>query len=236
MIKIYAGVVVGILALVGASAISSKKQEQELAALEKADDRGTLAWHAKRAKLQGEKQVVIRAPLARYGVADNWNEALSHYSAVVAEPVERKYYVSDDYSVNTWYKFRIIDRLSHPRECDFCSQLAPLPDDMLPLKEDEILVRKKGGTTTVDGIKIMCVDPQFPDFKLSHKYLLFLSLDSAKKEGVLLMGPWGVYSVKSGDVLEIVNPEIKHQLRDEIKTRFGNSVKRIKDHLDRAGN
>ncbi len=116
-------------------------------------------------------------------------------------------------------------------ECPTCPPTPTPPSDMLPVAADEILVPKAGGSLVIDGIKINSVDPKFPEFSTSRKYMLFISLDASTQVGMLRMGPFATYAINSDETIEPINKHLDHPLKYDIKARLGNTVGQIRAKL-----
>lgn len=230
---IVGGLIAVVVVALGASTLSSQRQQRELDEIERAKDRGTLQWYVKKAKIKGENEAVLPAGVRYYSVPEDLETALAYYDVVVAELIESKSNSIHPMEIETWHKFRVIDYLSHKdiTDCPTCpSPRAPLPD-MLPLNEDEILVPKGGGVVELDGVKLRCVDPEFPEFEKSKRYLLFLDLNKSTKVGALKMGSSGAYFLIGGDVMKLVNSERKYEINDKIAAKFGDSAALLRDYL-----
>lgn len=193
---------------------------------------GTLKWHVKRAKERGEKEVKVATPIYNYATVTGLDEAAAHYYIYIAQPLESKTITSSPKNITTWYKFKVIEDLSREnlQVCSTCSSVINPPEEMLPLKANEILIPKAGGTIDIDGIRVTKEENDFPQFSMSHTYLLFLDLDRSRKVGRFSMGPNGVYKIDSNDQIRSVN-EKPRRLKDEIKNLYGNSLTQLKKKL-----
>jgi len=69
-----------VLIIVGTIKIKSGQPELQQ---QEESKRGTLKWHAQRAKAKGEQQVVIPAPIERVAHVTNLDEALSRFHLTV---------------------------------------------------------------------------------------------------------------------------------------------------------
>jgi hypothetical protein len=212
----------------------------ELADVEKAKDRGTIQWHVKRAKLKHQDRVVLRAPIAQYQQANDFNDAITSNGVVLAEVVDKRSYLHGNDEIVTWYKFRIVETLSKTIPyCVNCASHSELvPKEMLPLNSDEVLIGRAEGTIEIDGVQIAMIDPDFPEFLTSRRYLLFLQRVPADNLAILRMGPTGAFSVESGDAFfpmgkqrSAVKPD---RFNEDMNTRFGESLTRLKTHLEES--
>ncbi|HWN08079.1 MAG TPA: hypothetical protein VNO50_02165 [Pyrinomonadaceae bacterium] len=197
-------------------------------------DRGSLSWYADVAKEKGQREVIIPAPVVSYAVPRSFEEALAYYSLVVVEPLDHKTHF-DNWSVTTWYKFRLIEELSIPTEtCTYCANIGEAPSDMLPLQNHEFVTSKSGGEVAIDGIRILSSDTDFPVFKKGKRYLLFVSFDTQKTVAAMRMGPWGAFTMDENDRLKAVNEKFQHPVRDELTSGVDNSLNRLRNRLNRV--
>lgn len=222
------------IAAISTIRISSKGKQEVIQELQKSQDRGTINWHVKAAKAKGEDQVFLSGPRVEYadGVKDV-DEALLHLGLVTAKPIEKKSYVRDTDEIVTWYRFKIVEKLSHNSlpKCEACGiSEEEIPVDLLPLKRNEILVVKYGGTVNLEGVKVTMIDPQIPEFVMFQSYLLFLATDSSGKIGQIRMGPTGIFSVMSDGSIEPITKK-EHPLKKDIKTRYSDSLEQVKKSL-----
>lgn len=193
-------------------------------------DRGLIASTAKNAKEKVINKTSVYPPHVSYvdGLA-SMDEALSYYSAVIAQPITKHTQISKDgEEIITWYKFKILENLSD-KVCSRCLPADELPSEMLPLNSDEIIVNKHGGTVSLDGVEVTMPTPSYPDFETSEKYLLFLEIDPTRQFGKIMVGPAGTFTVKpNGDIVPI--NEKDHPLKKIIKEQYKSSIKELKDY------
>lgn len=215
------------LAVVGVIHSASKdKQAKD----DQAENRGTFRQRLDRAKARGETKLNSYSVTPIYAYAD-LDKALATYDLVIAEPIFRKSFQTDDegYLV-TWYKFKLIETLSkakNPR----VFEAETLPEELLPLEKDEILVSKLGGVVEFEGLEIEMKEEGFPEFELSRKYLLFLALDPTTRSGYVDVGPSGVLMVNADSTMESINKERRY-FQTQIESRFGRSLSRLKEILN----
>ena len=192
----------------------------------------TLKWYAAKARREGKSSATVAAPIVEYlGSADDPEFVLSNYSAVIAQPIESKTVaVDEDKAIVTWYKFRRLETLrERPARPNLPAPTILPPQELLPLDEDDFLVVKYGGSVDVDGMNVSMVDPDFPPFQINNRYLLFISMLPA---GVahIWAGPTGTFRVMPDDSIEPVN-KTERRMKAMLRTRFGNSVGSLKEHL-----
>ena len=238
MKKLIVLVIISLIVVAGAGVIaiypaSTQQEQQELEKLDKAQDKNSLKWFARKAKLEGKQDVVIPAPSVEYlGLEDSPEQALETYSLVVAQPVRHMSLAPYEDKIVTWYKFRILETISQRPPCPVCPGLTlEPPQEMLPLKDDEFLLSKNGGSVSIDGVKVTMVEPALPPFSNGKKYLLFISRNPSGVAN-LWAGPYGVYTVTPEGLIEPVNKE-PHPIKDTLKERFNNSLDRLKQQFKR---
>jgi hypothetical protein len=140
--------------------VSSKSEQEQLQELENEADRTSLSWALRRAKIIGDKEIVLPGFHVYHFVVNDLNHALTQFKVISALPIER-YVTSDTPKIMTWYKFKVIDDLSskQAQECDSCEDSSNnteyLPAALLPLEPDEILISHIGGDIIIDGIRVI---------------------------------------------------------------------------------
>jgi len=104
--------------------------------------------------------------------------------------------------------------------------------DLLPVKEDEVLIPQPGGTLVIDGITLIQESDHTVSFLPSQEYLLFLSKRFSGRANVIEMGPFGMFLIMSGDVLVPAFDRTSPLTRD-IEMLHGNSLSRLKASIAR---
>jgi hypothetical protein len=223
-----------ILVVFGTTRIKSKVQDDKLKALQEAPDRGTINWYARVAKAKGEKKINIPAQKAVYASEyRDLDEALKYNGLIIAKPVDKVVVVNDDTLIRTWYKCRIIEKLSNidlPQCRDCMPNDLTIPQDMYPLNKDEILIPQGGGSVDADGITVVYDDPLFPQFDISRKYLLLIQTDPSGQIGLLKIGPSGVFTIDNNNRLQPIN-ESPHGIKTEMANRYNSSIELVRDHI-----
>lgn len=197
------------------------------------DGYGTIMWQVEEAKAKGETE--YETGFIACGMAvPSLRVALDNYSLVVAEPVDKRTY-ADSFNLITWYRFRIIERLSNrPASEQLKSQLRYFsPPKDIQLGADEILIPEAGGTMVIDGVTVRDTG-NVPEYDLSKKYLLFLDMDADKRVGSI---PWsdavGIFTVNDGDRIAAAYRDGEYDLKERMKKQFGNSLARLRESVAR---
>jgi hypothetical protein len=223
-----------ILVLLGANLIkvSSKSKQEELKQLDRAEDKNTIAWYVRVAKAKGEKTVALPVEQSEYANGfETLDQALQYNEAIIGMPIEKRVVYTDD-SLRTWYKIKILEDLSDKNrlKCSDCTfNGLTVPQELLPLNTDEILMVLGGGSATIDGVQVTYDDPLYPQFQLSKKYFLFFQTDQSRQIGLIRMGPTGVYTI-GDDKLSPVN-ENPHPIKSEIINRYNSSIESLRSHV-----
>jgi hypothetical protein len=216
--------------------IVHEKQEEDLKALkvklEKKENEGALKLHerAKLAKVRNETQVVIPAvaSLQREIAGDEeLDNALPNYTLVVAEPTQVKAYI-DDESIRSWYKFKIIEKLSEaPPRVTYAKRT--VPEQFLPVQEDELLIQREGGAVKLDGVVIRQNEEGVTSFRKNQRYLLFVSLDPSTRVAELSYGGASILPINPDDTLDARRED--HILQRLIRNRYEGSLGKLKNRL-----
>lgn len=183
------------------------------------------------AQANNQREVTLPAPIPLYAAVRNLDEALAHYTTVIAQPISKVSKMNASGEIQTWYKARVIDFLSQPvnLDCRTCSHSASVPSELQPIATDQIVFSKNGGALVSDGIQVTSVDRVFPDMQVGRAYLLFISFDAFTRVGSLELGPTGVSAINAdGTISPISESHVK--LHKELKSRYG-KIDQIKQQL-----
>jgi hypothetical protein len=198
------------------------------------EDKYSLKEIARRAKEEGRAEVTIPGPWVNEpGLDMKFDEALRHYSVVVAEVISSKSYAFNSYSIGTWYKFRITDALSERNSeyCPTCPEAREAPQEFTPINSDEFLLSAGGGTVNVNGVEVTETDRYLPAFEIRKKYVLVISL-APTRVAIFGTGPAGVFRVSDDDRLESVSRR-NYPMQAEIGQRFAGKLSELKSHIQR---
>ncbi|MEW6211946.1 MAG: hypothetical protein AB1631_26560 [Acidobacteriota bacterium] len=237
------------LSVIGFVHVFSKSRQEELAELNVAKDRGSINWYIRKAKLLGEKRVALPAFTGIPADIQSLDEAMTRFRVVLAEPTEKYTHMAGEWTLLTWYKFKVLEDLSSNsfEQCAGCGSSADVPDDLLPLNPDEIIVPISGGVLTVDGILLTQPSGVGVDFsegsslanisedimtfssgvsvpqthkRISEpkKFLLFLSPTSQGMIGKLSLGSIGAFSIDP--VGQLIPLDRKPNLISQALNRF----------------
>jgi hypothetical protein len=198
-------------------------------------DLATLAGMAAQAQAQGQTEVVLGKDISWEGV-DDLNSALSRYTVVDAVPIAKQSYVLDEFSLGTWYKFRLNSILKQNPlvTCSQCSSNMPDPPaEMLPLNANEILVLHAGGSQLVNGVTVIVTVSEFPDFTLNQRYLLFIDFDAGRSVATVAVGPPGVYLVDAnGRLVHIYEADAEDTIGSGLAANYGSNIDTLRNALN----
>ncbi|HKV36063.1 MAG TPA: hypothetical protein VJP89_17115 [Pyrinomonadaceae bacterium] len=223
--KIIFGFIIVIAAIIGISQAWFRYEEKN----EVLDIRNKV----KTAKTRGQRELRLPPPIPYYSNVRDLDDALGNYSTVIAEPISVHTRLSSDSSrIEAWYKFKLIDFLSHPEkphDCGSCETIKEIPPEVLPVNENEVLIVRYAGKLEVDGVNVRSEDLTFPDYQLNQKYLLFLTLDLNSRIASVELGPQGVSLISTDGELHSIAPN-SQKLSQSLKDRYG-KVSTLKDAL-----
>ena len=195
-------------------------------------EKDSLVEVARRAKAEGQDKATVSELRIDYAGADiEPDKALKNYSVLIAEPIESKGFPQNRRSIQTWYKFRILETLSRKGYCSTCSMpVAEVPQEMGQPNYDEFFVDISGGVLNIEGVEITQPTDSL-HFEEGNKYLMFVNL-APSQVAVIIGGPTGVFQLDKNDKLHSLNKE-GTLLNSELQKRFGLKLSEFKSHIDR---
>lgn len=192
----------------------------------------TLEERARLAKARGDKRVYLPAVASLYMESESPEELkgrLPDYTVLVAELVGRKTYVRDG-GMRTWYKFKTLDafRLSPP-----LTFLAPTREsvhvELLPIRENEFVINRPGGSLMMDGIEIVQGEQDVPAFANTQRYMLILSFEPSSRVGEIILGGQSILPVNPDNTLDPKQPQ--HMLQRVLTEHYAGSLEQLKQTL-----
>ncbi|HVF28343.1 MAG TPA: hypothetical protein VM943_08900 [Pyrinomonadaceae bacterium] len=222
------------------SVLQNTQERKSSVPIQQEAERNTVKWYVQQAKAKGESEVVIGGFRVCGYEFENMAEASSHDSIVVAQLLDKKSIVWEEREIETWYKFKVIENLNS-KDFPEGEMYKNVPAELLPLQPDEFLVVKFGGAAIVDDIKVVSHSRVIPDSSITGQYLLFLKPSSYNhpaptgRIGALPYGLGGVFTVSPSGDLEAALQEW-HPLKDEVESRYKNSLDRLRAALKRRQN
>lgn len=191
------------------------------------NDPTTLEARIKPAKERGLKKVVFPTPQSRPAALAGLEDALTRFAVVIAEPIEKITLRLDPWSIHSFYRLKILERLNDAPAWDCCVS-KDMSDQLPALDEGELYLQVYGGTVMIEGIEVTIREKFRP--VLHEKHLLFLSQNPSKKMALVSLGPRGVFFIredgKPRSIVKEPNP-----LKQDIEQKYGNSIHRLKEAL-----
>jgi hypothetical protein len=191
---------------------------------------GTLKGRILDAKADGETRVDLRILACGWEIG-GLREALSRDTVVVAQLRGKKTFQDRD-GLYTWYRFIVVEPLSERPIPDYLGFLSfgEAPADMLPVKENEFLIRETNGRMEIDGVTVT-QHSNGAKYIEGETYLLFLLLDRGKRIAVRSgTDPIGVFTVDNEGILRAY-VDRPYPLKDQIAKRLGNSLNKLRTAL-----
>jgi hypothetical protein len=167
--------------------------------------------------------------IGEHEAAHTFDEAKASYSVLLATANSQNSVQTSPFSIATWTRFTLTETLSvvAPHVC--VSGVCAPPTGIAAAGSTELLVPKPGGTIFKNGVEVDLRLEDFPDFVAGQNYLLFVDYDPASRVGAPAIGELGVFVVNSnGTVTALV---ASSDLKNDIATRFGNSLSQIRTAL-----
>ena len=190
---------------------------------------GTLKRRILEAKAHGETEVELIVIACGWDIG-RLREALSRDTVVLADLVGKKTY-ADTWGLHTWYRFKIKETLverPYPRSSYSPFQSAPL--ELLPIAEDEFLIRETNGQMEIDGITVK-QSSNGARYVEGQTYLLFVWIDPSSRTAIRAgTDPLGVFLVDSdGNFESYIDAD--YPLKEQLAKRFNNSVENLRQGL-----
>lgn len=169
------------------------------------------------------------ALVGEYEAVSTFDEAKTYYSVFVATANSQQSLQISPFSISTWFRFTVNESLSviPPNRC--VNNRCALPAGVGAASGSELLVPRAGGTIVKNGVEVDLRMQEFPDFTPGQMYLLFVDYEPAARVGAPTLGPIGVFTVNSDGTVTAISAI--SDLKDDIATRFGNSLSQIRTAL-----
>jgi len=220
------------LTLLGATTIwksqsnSQPGQRNQSLTQNEREDPTALRARVKKAKPNGNNEVVFAAPEPILADIGSLDEALANYSVVIARIVDSTSLQVDPRNIMTYHKFRVLETLSQ-KHLPLAGVPEKLPAELSPLKDNEIYVLEGGGTVLIDGVKV--TQKAAYEYAKSRKYLLFISKNSPETIAMVNLGKYGIFRVREDDddTLEAIAEEISPLKRD-LDQRHANKISTLR--------
>ena len=169
---------------------------------------------------------MVHSPRGMFEKVTTLDQALSIYHVVIATPVASATNLVDRYHIFTWYRLKTLETLVPHLNAEVPS--VSIPEALLPLKADEIVIHVPQGSLTINGVRITATDQDSSLLTLNDKYLLFLSPDGSGKFAYLRSGPNSIFLIKPDNtVTALVDRQTQMQL--DFQAFTGGSVAPLRE-------
>ncbi len=233
MIKVTLSVLILGVALFTAPSVGFKptqKQEAE-ASGEDVLFNTTLLGRARKAKAKGINKVAFPGPHGIPMYVRNWDEVLSNFSIIVAEPVSKTSVLLDPHHIATFYKVKVIENLLRKDRDGCCGAPTGVPGGLPAPGENEMYVVLNGGTVTLDGVEVSQTG-LFSSVQMSEPYLLFLSSGASGQVGSIPLGHRGIFKVGADGRLEAIDGG-PNNIKTYLDNLYGSSLGELRSGLKR---
>ena len=221
-----------------------------LAAFQQPPDRdkkeSALRHASHQAQAQGLTSIGISTPVPYFLAVNSIDEALQSQAVLVVRVEDQMSVPSpDEDCVWTWYKMRIIHDLSRTQLSENTAPpngILQIPANMLPLKENEVLVRSLGGSVTIEGVTVKS-EHLHGGFSRDSTYLLFADLSklgttvslSPSHYGEITLGPAGIFTIDSENRIHPLSARYADSpIAVDLQNRYGDSLDELSDALHGA--
>ena len=176
---------------------------------------------AMQAKADGKSKLKLPGPQITGISAENLQQAIEDSRLITLRPTAIQT-VSDASDLYTWYKCKTLSVLWTPvrpkGRAHSLDQIPPelQPSSLLPLAQNEVLLIRRGGIITVEGVILEISNGA--EMSLDKEYLLFAALASDGKVVAVPLGRAGIFSLsKDGLLMPSVPEEEEDTLVREVK-------------------
>jgi len=189
----------------------------------------TLRERARLAKAKGEGEVTLpQGETATWVEFGSFNATLSHCTAVIARPIAMRTYISKDDNIATCYKFKSVEVLSEAPPSKYPFNSANIFPELLPVREDEFVLCRSGGTVEIDGVKLNAIERRFPPLVLTKKYLVFSEFSKDKKMAALCYGGTSALVINENGTMDTLNGR-QNNLKSAVDAQFSNSIEQLRN-------
>jgi hypothetical protein len=219
--------------------LSQEFTKEQINKLVEKEEVGHLTFneHIKLAKARGKRKIEVPGMRELYPVPESLDAALSRYSTIIAKPTQQVSLLVEDGVIATWTKFKVSETLSSVRSdpAAYRYGFAPTPpSDILPVNQDEILVFRTGGTTTIEGVEVTSVQPGLPKFDDNKTYMLFLTFDPNNQQVARVeVGPRGVFELDDNGKITPLPNIFPNHIGKDLKVRHSESLSSLRNDIRR---
>jgi hypothetical protein len=179
--------------------------------------------------LSNDQSLASVGIVGEHELAQTFDEAKTNYTVLLATANSNSSVQINPFSLATWTRFTLNETLSivAPHVC--VGGACTPPTGIAAAGPNELLVPKPGGNIFKYGVEVDLRLEGFPDFVNGQNYLLFLDYDPTSRVGAPALGELGVFAVNANGTITPV--AASGDLKNDITTRFGNSLSQIRTAL-----
>ncbi len=225
------------LAIATVAIVEAASAQQFGGAKETGEKEGRLHNLVKSAREHGEAKVVLPTVLILPTGLSRVEEIFDDYSLVVAKLVDAVTTVdSSGDKIITWHKIRVSDWLARQKTTSGDSYDGNVPQQLLPLSQDELIFYTEGGTLEIDGVTVEQGSPQSFHLRPDTPYLFILFLENPPGIASLAADANGVFAISfaissEGTFSTLGNPE--HDLVKDMRQRYGERLDFLREDAKR---
>jgi hypothetical protein len=235
----------------GQQANGQEPRASKLARLK--DQRLPLEERIRTAKEIGVDEIRLSLPIGEYEEVENVDDAIKRSDVIRAQLVESFSVLVSGTNIGTWYKFRVLERIARRTAPPCCDIPGTIPEELLPLGDNELLVPIVGGKLVIDGVTVNQASRMTEYFSSETKteqiphptalhyriagnkaYLMFIKPHPSRQFVMLHYGSAGVFEVTSDDnLVPSVNRDNSHPLVRGI-VELGTEGKELSTHNQKS--
>lgn len=172
---------IAIVVVVRTTAQREQRQvsQQRVVELEQRERSGRIHFRdrVELARARGQQRLVVPATINNWSAdmpasPETADQVLSNYTVVIAQLTAKKSFMFEGDNMGTWNKFRIIEMLSQAPSQPSYGTWPEVPQELLPVRENEFLMYSYGGTVTIDGVEVTQNEASVPPFQQGQRYIL----------------------------------------------------------------
>lgn len=157
-------------------------------------------------------------------IVESLQQAARAYSVVLATPMSKETVIEADRQLRTWYRMRILERISTAPASVLSLSLSDVIKPERPTKQihssDEVFLLQHGGTMIVDGVTVIQRMTDFPPLDPGTQYLCFIDIGT---DGRIALAHLSMFQVKGRDELKPLS-QAGYPLASEIRAQHHNSL------------
>lgn len=192
------------------------------------EDKGSLAWQATQAKAEGRTSITIATPDELVAGTETLDDAIAHTSLILAK-VFATQVVHDRFTIYTWRKYHVLERLSSQPMVREHALPESLPGSLLPIDPGDFVIAAVGGTVDIDGVSITMRDSQVHDPASDKPHLMFLLFfNAASSEARSNYGPEGLFWIDDSDTIHACINAERNPLYSELLDRTDGKLSNLR--------